>query len=136
MEADLSCLSTHVVHVGISYIFSHDGLECIPSSVQFAIKCFCFFLVFVVVFFTCNNVDCAYSFYVQSNLSSLNMANMNSFLSPYEILPIVQENKYVGKFSYSFMKLYVVCTHKNCLIKAFLITRNIPLLCRRSKRFP
>ena len=37
--------------MGISYIFSHGGLECIPSSVQFAIKCFCFFLVFVVSFF-------------------------------------------------------------------------------------
>ena len=29
----------------------------------------------------------------------------------YEILPIAQENKYLGKFSYSIMKLYVVCTH-------------------------
>ena len=35
------------------------------------------------------------------------MTNLNSFLSPYEILPI-QENKYLGKFSFSIMKLYVV----------------------------
>ena len=28
------------------------------------------------------------------------MANSNSFLSPYEILPIAQEKKYLGKFSY------------------------------------
>ena len=33
------------------------------------------------------------------------------FLVPYEILPIAQENKYLGKFSYFIMKLYVVCTH-------------------------
>ena len=55
--------------------------------------------------------------YVQSNLNSSNtdglftMANSNSFLSPYEILPLAQENKYLGKFSYFIMKLYVVCTH-------------------------
>ena len=35
----------------------------------------------------------------------------NSFLSPYEIFPIVQENKHLAKFSYFIMKLYVVCTH-------------------------
>ena len=39
------------------------------------------------------------------------MANSNSFLSPYEILPIAQENKYLMQFSYFIMKLYVVCTH-------------------------
>ena len=39
------------------------------------------------------------------------MANSNSFMSPYEILPLAQENKYLGKFSYFIMKLYVVCTH-------------------------
>ena len=44
--------------------------------------------------------------YIQSNLNSSNtdgsftMANSNSFLSPYEILLIVQENKYLRKFSY------------------------------------
>ena len=43
---------------------------------------------------------------LQSNLNSSNtdgsftMANSNSFLSPYEILPLAQENKYLGKFSY------------------------------------
>ena len=32
--------------------------------------------------------------------------------SSYEILPLAQENKYLGKLSYFFiMKLYVVCTH-------------------------
>ena len=54
---------------------------------------------------------------LQSNLNSSNidgsftMANSNSFLSPYEILPLAQENKYLGKFSYFVNKLYVVCTH-------------------------
>ena len=54
---------------------------------------------------------------LQSNLNSSNtdgsftMANSNSFLSPYEILPLAQENKYLGKFSYFIMKLYVVCAH-------------------------
>ena len=54
---------------------------------------------------------------VQSNLNSSNtdgsftMANSNSFLSPYEIYPIDQENKYLRKLSYFIKKLYVVCTH-------------------------
>ena len=54
---------------------------------------------------------------LQSNLDSSNtdgsftMANSNSFLSPYEVLPLAQENKYLGKFSYFIVKLYVVCTH-------------------------
>ena len=39
------------------------------------------------------------------------IANLNSFLSPYEILLIAQENKYFGKFSYFIMKLYVVCSY-------------------------
>ena len=51
---------------------------------------------------------------VQSNLNSSNtdgsftMANSNSFLSPYEVLPIDQENKYLRKLSHFIMKLYVV----------------------------
>ena len=54
---------------------------------------------------------------VQSNLDGANtdgsftMANSNSFLSPQEIHPIAQENKYLRKFSYFIVKLYVVCTH-------------------------
>ena len=42
---------------------------------------------------------------------SFTMANSNLFFSPYEILPIAQENKYLRKFSYFIVKLYVVCTH-------------------------
>ena len=57
------------------------------------------------------------SFELQSNLKSSNtdglftMAYSNSDFSPYEILPIDQENKYLRKLSYFIMKLYVVCTH-------------------------
>ena len=56
------------------------------------------------------------SILLQSNLDSsetgsFTMANSNSFLSPYEILPIAQENKYLGKFSYFIVNFYVVCTH-------------------------
>ena len=55
--------------------------------------------------------------HIQSNLNSSNTydsfttANSNSFLNPYEILPIAPENKYLGKFSYFIMKLYVLCSH-------------------------
>ena len=35
----------------------------------------------------------------------------NSFFSPYKILPIAQENKYLGIFYYFIMELYVVFTH-------------------------
>ena len=41
------------------------------------------------------------------------MAHSNSLLSPYEILPIVQENKYLRKFFYFIIKWYVECTHLN-----------------------
>ena len=60
---------------------------------------------------------CLIRIYVQLNLSSSNtdgsfiMVNSISFPSTYEILPIAQENKYLGIFSYSIMKLYVVCAH-------------------------
>ena len=58
--------------------------------------------------------------YLQLNLNSSNtdgsftMADSNSFLSPYKILPITQEKKHLGisvKFSDFILKLYVVCTH-------------------------
>ena len=48
-----------------------------------------------------------------------------SFLGPYEILPIAQGNKYLGKFSYFIMKLYVMCTHDEAIL---MNTHNIPLL--------
>ena len=53
---------------------------------------------------------------MQYNLNGSNpdgwftVGNSNSFFSPYKILPIAQENKYLG-ISYFIMKLYVVCTH-------------------------
>ena len=53
---------------------------------------------------------------VQSNLNSstydglFTMANSNSILSPYEILPIAQENKYLEKLS-----LWVHSTYHYCI---------------------
>ena len=55
--------------------------------------------------------------FIQSNLDGSNtnglftMANLNLFLSPYEILPIAQAKQIFKKFSYFIVKLYVVCTH-------------------------
>ena len=54
---------------------------------------------------------------IQYNLSGSNtdgsftVVDSNSFFSPYKILPIAQENKYIGILSYFIMELYVVCTH-------------------------
>ena len=42
---------------------------------------------------------------------SFTVYDFNSFFSPYKILPIAQENKYLMIFSYFIMELYVVCTH-------------------------
>ena len=42
---------------------------------------------------------------------SFTMADSNLFLSPYDILLIAPENKYLRIFFYFIMKLYVVCTH-------------------------
>ena len=57
---------------------------------------------------------------IQSNLSSSNtdglfaMANSNSFLGPYKIFPIAQENTYLGnygEFFFFIMKLDVLFIH-------------------------
>ena len=54
---------------------------------------------------------------LQSNLNSSNtdgsftIDNSNSFFSPYKILPLAQEDKYLGRISYFIMELYDVCTH-------------------------
>ena len=51
----------------------------------------------------------------QLSLNSLNTDRLftmvnSMFLSPYEILSITQENKYLGFFFFFIMKLYVLCT--------------------------
>ena len=59
----------------------------------------------------------SYQYILQSNLNSsntngsFNMANSNSFLSPYEIFPLAQEKQIFREISYFIMKLFVVCTH-------------------------
>ena len=40
------------------------------------------------------------------------MANSNSFLSPYEILLIAQENKYLKKFSYFIVNFSLESPHR------------------------
>ena len=58
-----------------------------------------------------------HSIIIQYNLNGSNpdgsftVDDSNSFFSPHKILPIAQENKYLGMFSYFIMELYVVCTH-------------------------
>ena len=58
-----------------------------------------------------------HSRHIQYNLNGSNtdgsftVDDSNSLFSPYKILPIAQENKYLGTFSYFIMALYVVCTH-------------------------
>ena len=57
------------------------------------------------------------------------MDDSNSFFSPYKILPIAQENKYLGIFFYIIMELYVLCAHWNRLVEAILMsTLNIQSL--------
>ena len=41
---------------------------------------------------------------------SFTVDDSNTFFSPYKILPIAQENKYLEIFSYFIMELYVVCS--------------------------
>ena len=59
---------------------------------------------------------------IQSNLNSSNpdasfvMANSNSFLSPYEILPIAQEKKILRKIFLFIMKLYVEYTQHTIIV--------------------
>ena len=54
---------------------------------------------------------------MQSNLDSSNtdasftMANSNTFLSPYGIIPTARENKYLGKFSSFFFQEIVCCVY-------------------------
>ena len=42
---------------------------------------------------------------------SFTVDDLYSFFSHYKILPIAQENKYLGIFSYFVMESYVVYTH-------------------------
>ena len=66
----------------------------------------------------CLNPHVALYFRIQYNLNGSNpdgsstVDDSSSFFSPYKILQIAQENKYLGiLFSYFIMELYVVCIH-------------------------
>ena len=47
----------------------------------------------------------------QADKGSFTMADSNLFFSPFEILPMAPENKYLKKFSFFIIKSYAVCTH-------------------------
>ena len=47
----------------------------------------------------------------QTRMTRLSWMIQTLVFSPYKILPIAQENKYLMIFSYSIMELYVMCTH-------------------------
>ena len=73
----------------------------------------CFFISCLETHFRLNKLPNT----IQYNLNGSNtdgsftVDDSNYFNSPYKILPIAQENKYLGMFSYFIMKLYVMCTH-------------------------
>ena len=56
-------------------------------------------------------IDVQYNLNGSNPDGSITPHDSNSFFSPYKILPIAQENKYLGSFSCFMMELYVVCTH-------------------------
>ena len=55
--------------------------------------------------------DIQYNHIGSNTDGSFTVDDSNSFFSPYKILPIAQENKYLGIFFYFIMALFVVCTH-------------------------
>ena len=72
---------------------------------------------------------------MQLNLDSSNtngsftMANSNLFFSPYEVLPIAQENKYLEKI-FLFYRKIVCCVYSLESPETILMsTLNIQLLC-------
>ena len=59
-----------------------------------------------------NRCEIQYNLNGSNTDGSFTVDDSNPFFSPYKILPIAQENKYLGfLFSYYIMELYVVCTH-------------------------
>ena len=61
-----------------------------------------------LTFITSDNLFYDYQSFINTIFGEL---KLYIFFSPYKILPIAQENKYLGIFSYFIMKLYVVSTH-------------------------
>ena len=84
-------------------------------------QCLPIFLFIIASFDLGCSVNCFHVLYLyRKNLSDSNtndsftVDNSNSFLSPQEILPTAQENKYLRIariFSYFIIKMYVVYTH-------------------------
>ena len=59
----------------------------------------------------CQTADIQYNLNGSNTDGSFTVDDSNLFFSSYKIIPIAQENKYLGIFSYFIMELYVVCTH-------------------------
>ena len=57
------------------------------------------------------NTDIQYNLNGSNTDGSFTVDDSNSFFSPYKILPIAQENKYLEIFFYFITELYVLCTH-------------------------
>ena len=93
-------------------LFAH-----IASGSDFRIYFSILLCLFAINFCVPGNIFSRQHFVIQYNLNGSNMDgsftvdDSNSFFSPYKILPIAQENKYLEIFSYFVMELYVVCTH-------------------------
>ena len=60
---------------------------------------------------TASDLGLQYNLNRSNTDGSFSVDDSNSFYSPYKILPIAQENKYLGIFSYLIMEFYAVCTH-------------------------
>ena len=65
------------------------------------------------------------------------MADSNWLLSLTTFLPTDQENEYLQRFSYFILKLYVVCSLKNCLSEAILKSNSTYNHCVQNRKdFP
>ena len=125
------------------FLLTHKSTVSEKTRLNIIYNCFAGHLNFQALFSIFFFLFFFFFFYLQYILNGSNtdgsftVDDSNSYFSPYKILPIAQENKYLGIFSYFIMELYVVCTHMNCLIEAVLLsTLNIQSLCIKSKRFP
>ena len=133
-------VSTCILMFASQYIFSHYlislgkyilwvPMRCASADVLFHVHVY---VIYKYIFFSITRklflevvygalcIVCIYIrtyMYIKYNLNGSNtdgsytVDDSNSFFSPYKILPIAQENKYLGIFSYLIMELYVVCTH-------------------------
>ena len=106
----LSLLSKHTVWSGLCFQQSPDQTLCLLRRLAFPLT--------QGLLMSIHHIYCHkeirkihYNLNGSNPDGSFTLDDSNSFFSPYKILPIAQENKYLGIFSYFIMELYVVCTH-------------------------